>query len=229
MRGDLGNRAVKVRKKSSRPSPAPEPPSRRFIASCVVLIVALGLFAYANSLRGQFVWDDESLIVNNSQVRGVRHVSDIGKFFTENIYSGAGRQTAYFRPLFGLSLAMDHALWQLRPFGYHLTNVFLHILAALAFFWFIQTLFSDKILSLLAGLFFTVHPIQTEAVSYISGPVRPPGLYFYPPRVHLLLETAARPHGLGVRRHGPGLCGQPFVPRKQPYPAGTGPDVSLCL
>ena len=178
MRSDLGNRAAKIRNKSSRLAPAPEPPSRRFVASCVVLIVALGLLAYANSFQGRFVWDDESLIVNNSQVRGVRHVSDIGKFFTENIYKGAGRETSYFRPLFGLSLAMDHALWQLRPFGYHLTNVFLHILAALALFWFIQTLFSDKTLSLLAGVFFTLHPVQTEAVSYISGRSDPLALIF---------------------------------------------------
>jgi tetratricopeptide (TPR) repeat protein len=53
--------------------------------------------------------------------------------------------------------------------AYHLTNICLHILVALALYWLLLLLFSDPLLSLITSLLFVVHPIHTEAVTYISG------------------------------------------------------------
>jgi tetratricopeptide (TPR) repeat protein len=63
----------------------------------------------------------------------------------------------------------DFSLWGLEPAGYHLTNILLHILVALSIGWFAYILFKDYFVSFLASLFFVIHPIHTEAVSYISG------------------------------------------------------------
>jgi tetratricopeptide (TPR) repeat protein len=64
---------------------------------------------------------------------------------------------------------VDYSLWKLNPTGYHFTNVFLHILAALCLFWLLRFVFGDALQSFVASLFFVIHPIHTEAVSYISG------------------------------------------------------------
>ena len=57
--------------------------------------------------------------------------------------------------------------------GYHATNIILHILVALCLFWFLTLLYGDWRLSLLTSLLFVVHPLHTEAVSYISGRADP--------------------------------------------------------
>jgi hypothetical protein len=49
-----------------------------------------------------------------------------------------------------------------------LTNILIHILAAIAVYLFLKQLFKSKV-SLLITLIFLIHPIQTEAVSYVSG------------------------------------------------------------
>jgi tetratricopeptide (TPR) repeat protein len=79
-----------------------------------------------------------------------------------------------FRPLTNLSFAVDHALWQLRPRGVHLTALFLH-LANVALTWAVaRRLAADAALAPLplagavAGLF-ALHPLQSEAVTYASG------------------------------------------------------------
>jgi len=68
-----------------------------------------------------------------------------------------------------VSYAVDYSLWKLDVRGYHLTNIFLHIFVALTIYWLINLLYLDKFLSCLTAIFFVVHPIHTEAVSYISG------------------------------------------------------------
>ncbi len=68
---------------------------------------------------------------------------------------------------------LDYSLWKLNVQGYHLTNILLHILVALAIFWLINVLYDDWLLSLFTSLLFIVHPIHIEAVTYISGRADP--------------------------------------------------------
>ena len=130
------------------------------------LIIILGLAVYANSLQGEFLWDDEQLIEDNIYIKSPSYIRNI---FTENIKAGAGRTTNFYRPLQMLTLMGDYALWKLDVRGYHLSNILLHILAALALYQLIYTLYNDRLVALFSSLFFTVHPIHTEVVSYISG------------------------------------------------------------
>ena len=132
----------------------------------IVIIIVLGFLAYANSLSGKFIWDDRDLIEKNEYIKSS---AGIIKIFKTNIREGAGKKSSTYRPLQMLTYAADYSLWKLKPFGYHLTNMALHIMVALAVYWFILALFQDKTLSLLTGAFFVVHPLHTGAVTYISG------------------------------------------------------------
>jgi tetratricopeptide (TPR) repeat protein len=51
---------------------------------------------------------------------------------------------------------------------YRIPNVIIHVLAATAVFWLAKELTGKRITAGLAGAFFLVHPIQTQAVTYIS-------------------------------------------------------------
>lgn len=71
---------------------------------------------------------------------------------------------AHYVPLTMLSLAADYSVWGLDPYGYHLTNVLVHAMAAvLAYFWLLGLL--PTWYAALAAAIFAVHPLQMEAVS----------------------------------------------------------------
>ena len=141
----------------------------------VVLVAVLGFAVYLTSVDGEFIWDDQYLIKENVYVK---NPADLSKLFTKDIGAGTGLNSASYRPLQMLSYMANYLLGKFDTRGYHLTNILFHILAALALIWFINTVFNDRVLSLLAGLLFVAHPIHTEAVSYISGRADPMALLF---------------------------------------------------
>ncbi len=142
------------------------PPKKKAVFLSVALIIILGFAAYGNSLNGTFIWDDKVLVEENEHIR---HWSHLQQLFIKDIGAGAGNQYAFYRPLQMVTYMVDYSLWKLNAKGYHLTNILLHILTALSVSWLIYMIFKDLLLSLLTGSFFVVHPIHTEAVTYVSG------------------------------------------------------------
>jgi len=132
----------------------------------VILIVILGFAVYANSLNGQFVWDDHNLVKDNTYIKNWSYPN---KIFGGDIGAAVGIRYGAYRPLQMLTYMFDYSLWKLDVRGYHFTNVLLHILAALAIFWFVSILFDHWPLALFTSVLFLIHPINTEAVTYISG------------------------------------------------------------
>ncbi|MDB4349842.1 hypothetical protein OAA99_02695, partial [Omnitrophica bacterium] len=136
----------------------------------IAFIIIIGFIVYANSLNGEFVWDDNAFIKNNQYIKSWSYIP---KPFTENLGTGVGKRYISYRPLKMLSYMMDYSLWRLNVKGYHLTSIALHILAGLSIYWLITLLFSDKLLSFLTSLLFVAHPVHTAAVASISGRADP--------------------------------------------------------
>jgi tetratricopeptide (TPR) repeat protein len=159
---------IKNRKIPHVVKPPPDPPKRKPQSPYLswALIIILGGLVYANSLQGQFLWDDETLIQYNPYIKDWSRLPQI---FTSRLGSVAHEAGAFYRPLQTLTYLVDYSLWRLNVVGYHAVNTVLHILVALSLFGFVQTLFQDRRLSLLTALLFVVHPVHTEAVAYISG------------------------------------------------------------
>ncbi|MBI3008645.1 MAG: hypothetical protein HYY56_03920, partial [Candidatus Omnitrophica bacterium] len=131
----------------------------------LLLIIFAGGIVYANSLNNQFVWDDEMLIVNNHDIRDFHWT---GKVFTTSLFHEKDERVSY-RPLQTLTYILDYSIWELNPAGYHLTNLLLHIITACLAYALIMCIFGNIHAALLTGIFFVLHPIQTEAVTYVSG------------------------------------------------------------
>ncbi len=136
---------------------------------CYLIIAILNVVIFYNSLYNDFVFDDESVIQQN---QGITSLSNIPKFFTgeEGFHKVIGN---YYRPVVFTTYAIDYSIWKLNPFGYHLTNLLIHLVACLLLFRILLILFSysdfNLFISLLGTLVFSAHPIHTEAVSWISG------------------------------------------------------------
>jgi len=139
---------------------------KKNIIISLILIIILGFAAYGNSLGGKFIWDDEVLVKDNLYIRSY---ANLPKIFSEDIGAGGKRSFYFFRPIQMLTFMVDYSVWGLKVTGYHLTNLLLHIIAALLLFWLINLLFGDWLLGFLTAALFTVHPLFTAVVSYISG------------------------------------------------------------
>lgn len=132
----------------------------------------MGFAVFAPTLGFPFVWDDRATVLFN---RGIRSLGNAPSFFTGHAFSGAAdalrdiKIVEYYRPVWVLSLAVDHALWGERASGYHLTNVLLHALASGLTAWLVFELVGSAMAAALAGTLFAVHPVHAEAVAWVSA------------------------------------------------------------
>jgi len=140
--------------------------SKQNIAA-ILLIVVLGVTIYFNSLFNPFIWDDTHLILKNVLVR---NFSNFTKLFQGNIYYIPGEiiEVNYYRPLQSISYMLDYSLYGLKPFGYHLTNMLLHILNAILVYFLLFIITKKRSIAFISGLLFVAHPVHTQAVAYIS-------------------------------------------------------------
>ena len=141
----------------------------------IILIIVLGFLVYSNCLNGKLVWDDHGLVKDNAYIKDWKYLPKIIK---EDFGAGGGTRSNFDRPLQMILHAAGYSLWGLRVEGYHFTSILLHILAAIAFYFFINALFDNAGIAFFASLLFVAHPVNTEAVCYISGVSDPLSLLF---------------------------------------------------
>jgi hypothetical protein len=128
----------------------------------------VALAAYANSLPGDFVWDDVYLVRDNASLASL---ADVPALFTgawgERLADPALRaqNNGFYRPVALASYAVNRALTGPGPFGFRLVNVLLFgAVSALVAGLLLRVLVSP--LAAAAGtLLFVLHPVHTEVVN----------------------------------------------------------------
>ncbi|MFH0985162.1 MAG: tetratricopeptide repeat protein [Candidatus Omnitrophota bacterium] len=120
------------------------------------LIIGLTALIYAGSLSHGFVWDDHDYLVYNPSLGSLKGLA--GFWTLSDPFSAF--------PLTVSALWMQHALWGLNPWGYHVVNLTVHILNALLLFGLVRRL--APTLAGVTALLFAIHPIQVETVAWIA-------------------------------------------------------------
>jgi hypothetical protein len=125
--------------------------------------VTLACAAYYNALHNPFVYDDHDTVIANASLVDPTNVRFV------LVYSP-------FRPVVNASYALDRWFWGYRPFGYHLTNVALHASSVLLLYAWLRRILADagssgaaRLAAFAGAALFAVHPLQSEAVAYVSG------------------------------------------------------------
>ena len=138
------------------------------------LIIAISLAVYANALGNGFVYDDRTQILSNPWIKDARFLPNI--FLSDEWGFRSGNVSNYYRPIMHVVYMLDYYLFGLRPWGYHLINIFFHTGSSVLVFLIARILFKEykstsKFLSapLVAAVLFAVHPIHTEAVVWVAG------------------------------------------------------------
>ena len=145
---------------------------RTHILPLIILVLAASV-AYANAWPNNLTWDDSIFGMGNRLSEA--GFTDLGLYFTDDVWAAIGAQTGIYRPLLLLSVALDIHLFGDWVAGFHLVNIFLHVLVTLAVFGLIRYLLlvlggpspGSTWAALLAALVFAVHPIHTEVVNSI--------------------------------------------------------------
>lgn len=135
-----------------------------WLAAALALAVLAG---YWPALRAGFIYDDRFFVTEN---RSVHSLANVPSFFSSPKSTTASVPwNDIWRPLRNVSYALDHAVWDLRPFGFHLTNLLLHLVNCLLVAAVAQRFWPGGAAPLLAGMVFALHPVQSEAVAWVSG------------------------------------------------------------
>jgi tetratricopeptide (TPR) repeat protein len=168
--------------------------------SPIALIVVATAAAYANSLWCPFVFDDLGDIVRNESIRRLWPLRDV---FIIHAGSGAG---LFSRPVVNLTFAVNYAMGGLDTLPYHLTNLAIHLLAGATLFGIVhRTLalpgiperFGRKAvpLALAVALVWALHPLQTQAVTYIVQRYESLMGLFYLAALYSLVRSGTSLHG----------------------------------
>jgi len=140
----------------------------RFIVPAFV--VAITFIGYMGTLRYDFVYDDEYVIVQNPSIQSW---AALPRFFTEHLWFFKFSMSNYYRPIFLVWLALNHTLFGLDPVGYHLTTVLAHVTVTLLVFHLARRLTGDLGAAAIASLLFGLHPAHIEGVAWICGVSEP--------------------------------------------------------
>jgi len=163
------------------------------------LILAAIVAAYANSLEGPFVLDDQASVVQNGDIR------DLGRL--DRVLQPQPDSPVAGRPLVNLSFALDFAIGGLDVTGYHVVNVAWHVACAWLLFAVVRrTLELPRVrarvavppadVALAAALLWAVHPLTSEVVDYITQRTESMMAFF----ALLTLYAALRAHDAARRR-----------------------------
>jgi tetratricopeptide (TPR) repeat protein len=164
--------------------------------ACVLLLILSSTGIYFNSLKGSFQFDDVPLI-NNQWIADLESFNQFVKFSSfEN------------RPVLLWTYALNNSLGKNKEFGFHLVNLMLHIgVTLLIFFSILKTASFYRSLNnthnkspgtknstgiwifpLITALIFSLHPLNTDSISYISSRSAVLATFFYLFSLYLFLN-----------------------------------------
>jgi protein O-mannosyl-transferase len=130
----------------------PSSSRRWFLGVALVLLLTL---VYLRALSGEFIWDDENHVAANPTIVGPLGLTEIWTTARAN----------YF-PLVLTNFWLQHAVWGLNPFGYHVVTLAFHLGAVLLLWGVLRQLRVPG--AWLGAALWGLHPVQVESVAWIS-------------------------------------------------------------
>lgn len=141
----------------------------------ILALFVIGFLVYVTNMGNPLFWDDDDWIINNPFVHSFSYIKDV---FTKDVLAGIGLRSDYYRPILLLTFAFNYVIGGIKPLGYHLVSNLLHITNGVLIFLLLQNVLKRRIISFVAAFLFLIHPLQTEAVTYISGRGDPLNVFF---------------------------------------------------
>jgi protein O-mannosyl-transferase len=137
----------------------------------LALVCVVPLAVYARTATFDYVnADDVDLIVGNQTF--LRDFSNMPETFRRSYFateSERGDLKTYYRPIAIASFMIDAQRGGATPAPYHTTNILLHAAGVLLLYVLLVCLGASDAAATAGSLIFAVHPLNTQAVSWIAG------------------------------------------------------------
>ncbi|HUY68717.1 MAG TPA: tetratricopeptide repeat protein, partial [Alphaproteobacteria bacterium] len=141
----------------------------RRLAPYALLALAV-MAAYGNIFANGFVFDDGLLVTRNALLR---HWDTFGKLLVEGTTGGAHVPGGFYRPVQDILFFFIYQIFGPSPFGFHLADIALHAAnAGLVYVLGVRLKFRPAA-AFAGALIWALHPIHTEAVTFISSMADP--------------------------------------------------------
>jgi tetratricopeptide (TPR) repeat protein len=164
----------------------PRPGADRRPLVLLLLALLVTAAAYARGLDGQLQFDDTEGIERNPALK------DLGGYLENQFLAGFARAG---RPVVDLTFALNYRLGRLEPRNFHLTNLAIHLCVVLLAWAFTRAvarragMASGEWVAAAVAAAFALHPLQSQAVSYVSQRAESLASAFYIMTVLLLLRA----------------------------------------
>ena len=170
--------AAPARRRSTsdeRPSEPDARGGRSSSAAIALAIAAVAASVYGGALRNGFVYDDVAQVVLNPWIRDPVALLDA---FTKDAWAYIGTPSNYYRPMMHVLYAAAYSVVGLRPWPFHLVNILLHAASSVLVYATTLAVLArspgasparSRLVAAGSAVLFAVHPIHTEAVSWISA------------------------------------------------------------
>lgn len=135
--------------------------NKKTIITLITIFSVVLISLFPTLFNGWVNWDDPGYVTENVLVSS-GHISTDQIFTTPQVMG-------LYHPLTLLSLAIDYQIWGHHPFGFHLTNLLLHLFNTAFVFFLFRKLKSTLLVSGIVALLFGMHPMHVESVAWISG------------------------------------------------------------
>lgn len=141
----------------------------------LILIALIGFACYARTLQYPFIFDDLDYVVDNPALRQFSIILD-PDLAQQGTLSEKLQATLKTRKVAYASFWVNYSVGGLNPAGYRAVNIAVHVVNGFLLYAFIRILMGAIGLvdngarwsALLCALLFVAHPLQTQAVTYIS-------------------------------------------------------------
>jgi len=164
--------------------------SYRYVFHFILLTVLVAII-YSNTIFQEWHFDDYPNIVNNKGI----HLKEITLDSILNTFlkSGGYGHNNFSRPISRVTFALNYYYTGLNTLSFHLTNIFIHIVTA----FFVYLVFQKTLqilksregiqfnaiiyqdIALLGAVLWAIHPLQTQAVTYIVQRMASMAAMFY--------------------------------------------------
>lgn len=123
-------------------------------------VVPAIVFSYSCTFTFLSSWDDNFFITDNTE-RLTFTISNLYYWLTHKCIDN-------YLPLTMFSYMIDYQIWGLNPLGYHLQNVFWHIITVFAVYKCLSAFGLNRSISFFTAMFFAVHPQRVESVVWLA-------------------------------------------------------------
>lgn len=138
----------------------------------ILLIVFCTIIAYGNTIQNSFAWDDSDTILNWQATRSWKNIPAMFAGATPPGHPGN------YRPVRNVLYIVSYHLFGLNETGYHIQAIALAAGIAVLVYLITDLLIATPFTALVTGLFFAVHPIHVEALTWITSSMDMFGMLF---------------------------------------------------